>query len=168
MPEVTLAPWSDDDLATLRRSNAPEMMTYLGGPESEEGLVARHERYLRLWKEGTAQMYRIVIADHPEGVGSVGVWNDDHHGNGALETGWAVESAYQGHGIATAAVRTVLRLARDTRGNVEVYAYPRTSNEASNAICRKAGFELIGEESFEYPKDAWSASNIWVHRSATA
>ncbi len=31
-------------------------------------------------------------------------------------------------------------------------AYPKVDNAASNAICRKAGFELRGEVDFEYPK----------------
>jgi RimJ/RimL family protein N-acetyltransferase len=32
------------------------------------------------------------------------------------------------------------------------HAYPKVAHSASNAVCRKAGFELLGEVDFEYPK----------------
>jgi RimJ/RimL family protein N-acetyltransferase len=164
MGDVALRPWAEDDLETLRRSNAPEMMTYLGGPETEEALVARHERYLRLGREGQAWMFRIVTPDHPEGVGTIGYWRHEHHGEPTFETGWSVETAHQGRGIATAALTAVLADAvrRDPRR--AVYAYPRVENAASNAICRKAGFTREGQEDFEHPKGTWKPSNVWVHR----
>jgi RimJ/RimL family protein N-acetyltransferase len=34
-------------------------------------------------------------------------------------------------------------------------------NEASNAICRKLGFELLGEEDFEYPPGNPIRCNDW-------
>ncbi|WP_308797434.1 GNAT family N-acetyltransferase [Agromyces silvae] len=162
MSDVALRPWAADDLETLRRANAPEMMTYLGGPETEEQLVARHERYLRLGSEGAAWMFRIVTPDHPEGVGTIGYWRHEHHGEPAFETGWAVESAYQGRGFATAALRLAVADAAHREPGTPVYAYPRVANAASNAICRKAGFTLEGEEDFEHPKGTWAASNVWV------
>lgn len=164
MHDVALRPWAADDLATLRRANAPEMMTHLGGPETEAQLVARHERYLRLGREGTAWMFRIVTADHPEGVGTIGYWRHEHHGARAFETGWAVETAHQGHGIATTALLLVLADAARREPGTPVYAYPRVANAASNAICRKAGFTLEGEEDFEHPKGTWATSNVWAFR----
>ena len=69
-----LEPWSEFGLELLRRNNVPEMMTYLGGPETEEQLVARHQRYLEYWRLGTARMFRVVISGVPQGVGLVGYW----------------------------------------------------------------------------------------------
>lgn len=168
MGDVALRPWADDDLETLRRSNAPEMMTYLGGPETEEALVARHERYLRLVRDGEAWMFRIVTPDHPEGVGTIGYWRHEHHGEPAFETGWSVETAHQGQGIATAALAAVLADAARRDPQLPVYAYPRLENAASNAICRKAGFTLEGQEEFEHPRGTWKLSNVWVRRPADA
>lgn len=168
MSDIALRPWADDDLETLHRSNAPEMMTFLGGPETEEALAARHERYLRLGREGQAWMFRITTPEHPEGVGTIGYWRHEHHGEPALETGWAVETAHQGRGIATAALAAVLADAARREPSLPVYAYPGVENAASNVICRKAGFTLEGEERFEYPKGTWATSNIWVHRPAPA
>jgi len=46
-PHVALRAWTDGDLPLLRGLlGDPAMMTYLGGPESEEKLLARHQRYL--------------------------------------------------------------------------------------------------------------------------
>ena len=104
MTDVTLRPWSADDLDLLRRANTHELMDQLGGPETDEQVIARHERYLRLQREGTAHQFRIVIPEHPEGVGIVGYWQREHDGEPALEAGWSVEEAYRGQGIAPAAV----------------------------------------------------------------
>ena len=63
MIEVTLHPWSPDDLDLLRRANTPELMDQLGGPETDDQVIARHERYLRLQREGTGHQFRIEIPD---------------------------------------------------------------------------------------------------------
>ena len=57
MTDVTLHPWSDDDLDLLRRANTHELMDQLGGPESDEQMVARHERYLR----NTRSLARVAL-----------------------------------------------------------------------------------------------------------
>ncbi|MET0976780.1 MAG: GNAT family N-acetyltransferase [Leifsonia sp.] len=167
MADLTLVPWSDADLATLRRSNVPEMMEYLGGPESEQKLLERHERYLRLNREGTAQMYRIATAEHPEGVGVIGFWEHDWNAEAALEAGWSVEPAHQGRGLATAALEAIAERAAATRPGLALYAFPRVDNTASNAICRKAGLSFEGEADFEYPKGNPIRSNVWVLRPRT-
>ncbi|MET0725786.1 MAG: GNAT family N-acetyltransferase [Leifsonia sp.] len=164
MPAITLVPWSDDDLDTLRRSNADEMMTYLGGPETEEQLVARHERYLRLAREGTARMFRIGTDAHPEGVGVIGFWQTEHEGLAVYEAGWSVETAHQGQGIASESLVAVIALARADGERPALHAYPRVDNLASNAICRKAGMELRGEFDFEYPPGTPIRCNDWAVR----
>ncbi|GAA1757558.1 GNAT family N-acetyltransferase [Agromyces humatus] len=164
MADVRLVPWSDDDLATLQRGNTPEMMANLGGPETDEALAARHERYLRFWREGSARMFRIVIEGHPEGVGSIGYWRREIPGeSNALECGFSVESAYQGRGIATRALLVLIADARARGETGRLWAYPRVDNVGSNAICGKAGFRLEGQEEFEYPPGNWQTSNNWVY-----
>jgi hypothetical protein len=44
-----------------------------------------------------------------------------------------------------------------------VHAFPPPDNAASNAVCRNAGFTLLGPVEFEYPKGSFSTSNDWVH-----
>lgn len=168
MADVNLKPWADDDLDLLRRSNVPVMMEYLGGPESEQKLQERHVRYLRLGREGTASMFRITTAEHPEGVGVIGFWEHDWKGEPSLESGWSVEPGYQGQGIATAALRAVCAEAAARRPGLTVYAFPRVDNAASSAICRKAGFEFRGEDDFEYPPGHPIRSNVWAFPSTAA
>jgi RimJ/RimL family protein N-acetyltransferase len=42
-----------------------------------------------------------------------------------------------------------------------VHAFPSPDNGASNAICRKAGFTLLGEVEFEFPKGRFVPCNDW-------
>jgi len=162
MTEVVLRPWSDADLDLLRRANTPELMDQLGGVETDEQVIARHERYLRMQREGTGFQFRIVIPGHPEGVGTVGYWHRDEGGEQALEAGWSVEEAYRGRGIAPAAVMAMLDLARAAGETLPVHAYPRVDNPASNAVCRKAGFTLVREADFEISPGNVLHTNDWV------
>ena len=162
MTDVELRPWSADDLDLLRRANTPELMDQLGGVESDEQVIARHERYLRLWREGTGFQFRIVIPGHPEGVGIVGYWHRDERGERVLEAGWSVEEEYRGRGIAPAAVVAMLDIARAAGETLPVHAYPRVDNPASNAVCRKAGFTLLREADFEVTPGNTLHTNDWV------
>ncbi|KQM80834.1 GNAT family N-acetyltransferase [Agromyces sp. Leaf222] len=163
MTDVTLAPWSPDDLDLLRRANTPELMDQMGGPETDEQVIARHARYLRLQAEGTAHQFRIMIPGHPEGVGMVGYWQHEHAGEPAFESGWSVEAEYRGQGIAPAAVSVMLEVARTAGEVLPVHAYPRVDNPASNAVCRKAGFTLLGPLEFEVKPGIVLHTNDWVH-----
>jgi RimJ/RimL family protein N-acetyltransferase len=42
-----------------------------------------------------------------------------------------------------------------------MHAFPNVDNEASNAICRKLGFELLEAREFEYPKGHLMTCNDW-------
>ncbi|GAA1847400.1 GNAT family N-acetyltransferase [Agromyces salentinus] len=168
MADVTLVPWSADDLDLLRRANTPELMDQMGGPETDEQVIARHEKYQRLWREGTGFQFRIVIPGHPEGVGIVGYWELAHGDEPAFESGWSVEAEYRGLGIAPAAVLAMFAAVR-ARGDVRpVHAYPRVDNPASNAVCRKAGFTLLGPVEFEVTPGRVLHTNDWVHDLSAA
>lgn len=162
MTEVTLQPYSVDDLDLLRRANTPELMDQLGGPETDEQVIARHERYLNLARDGAGRQLRIIIPGHPEGVGIVGYWRHERRGEPALESGWSVESEYRGQGIAPAAARALLDAARAAGETLPVHAYPRVDNLASNAVCRKAGFRLLGPLEFEVAPGRILQTNDWV------
>jgi len=42
-----------------------------------------------------------------------------------------------------------------------VHACPSIDNSPSNAICRRLGFELMGDYEFEYPKGHFMRCNDW-------
>ncbi|MFD9060953.1 GNAT family N-acetyltransferase [Kitasatospora purpeofusca] len=169
---VRLEPWSEGDSELLRALNAPELMTHLGGPESEEALARRHRRYVDLTADGTraGRMFRIVLL--PTGsaevtgaaeatAGAIGFWDREWAGEQVYETGWAVLSAFQGRGVARAAARAVAERARAEGLHRHLHAFPSVDHPASNAVCRAAGFELLGPQDFEYPPGHPIRCNDW-------
>ncbi|MFF0561017.1 GNAT family N-acetyltransferase [Streptomyces sp. NPDC004266] len=160
---VRLEAWSEGDAGLLRALNAPELTDHLGGPETEEQLVRRHRRYVRLSADGTGagRMFRIVLLPEEVAVGSIGFWARTWDGEPVYETGWAVLPGFQGRGVATAATRAVVAEARAAGLHRHLHAFPSGDNVASNAVCRKAGFELLGERDFEYPPGRPMRCNDW-------
>jgi RimJ/RimL family protein N-acetyltransferase len=140
---LRLETWSAGDLWLVTALNGdPAMMRHLGGPESPSKLAERQAKY----EKPASGMFKIVLGS--EAVGSVGYWEREGAG---FETGWAVLPAFQGRGIASAATALAIKRAREERRHRFIHAYPSVENPASNAICRKLGFELLGEHDFEYP-----------------
>ncbi|MGN8554073.1 UNVERIFIED_CONTAM: GNAT family N-acetyltransferase [Microbacterium sp. SLM126] len=136
---VQLRPWDAGDLPVLMRANSTEMTAHLGGPESEEAVRERHERYLRLNAAGEACMLRIDVDGEP--AGGIGYWATDHEGAPAFETGWSVEPRFQGRRVAREALRQLTRLVAADGRRTLLVAYPGVDNVASNALCRSLGFE---------------------------
>lgn len=148
-PRIDLRPWSEGDLGLLRRLNGPESTLHLGGPESEERVADRHRRYLVL---GEGRMFRVEVDGVP--AGSTGYWTRSWRGEAVWEVGWSVLPEFQGRGVASAAARV-----EGTHG--WAHAFPSVDHSASNAVCRKAGFTLLGEVDFEYPPGRWMRCHDW-------
>ncbi|MDG0794833.1 GNAT family N-acetyltransferase [Cohnella ginsengisoli] len=158
---VEIVPWSAGHLELLHRMNAPEMTEHLGGPETEAQVAERHERYMRIAEKGAGRMFAVVLLPGQELVGTVGYWDRTWQGEQVCEMGWGILPAYQGKGIATAAVAQAIEAVRAEGARREIHAYPGAGNPASNAVCRKLGFALIGEIEFEYPPGSWMRCNDW-------
>ena len=62
----------------------------------------------------------------------------------------------------------MLEQARAAGETLPVHAYPRVDNAASNAVCRKAGFTLLGEADFEISPGNVLHTNDWVIELAPA
>lgn len=106
-------------------------------------------------------MFKIVDEETGEAAGSVGYWEKDWRGGTVYETGWSVLPEFQGRGIAAAATRLVIEAARGDGKHRYLHAFPSVENAPSNAICRKLGFELLGDSEFEYPKGSFMRCNDW-------
>ncbi|MFB6978642.1 GNAT family N-acetyltransferase [Streptomyces scopuliridis] len=166
-PRIRLDPWSEGDLGLLRAMNAPELMSHLGGPETEEQLLTRHRRYVDLSADrtGRGRMFRIVLlpageaAD--EAVGTIGFWEQTWQGRRIYETGWGVVAAHQGRGIAAAAAAAVVEKARAEGAYRSLHAFPSVGNRSSNALCRRVGFSLQGPCEVEFPKGHLMRANDW-------
>ncbi len=160
--KVRLEPWGPDDLPVLRRTMGdPEMTKHLGGPETEEKLVERHAKYQHVGHDGSGRMFTIVLEDTGQKVGSLGYWEREWRGGMVYETGWSVMTEFQGRGIAAKATGLVIEGARNERKHRYLHAFPKIENLPSNAICRKLGFELLGECDFEFPPGNPIRCNDW-------
>jgi RimJ/RimL family protein N-acetyltransferase len=160
---IRLRPHGPDDLWLQRRLlGDPAMTEHLGGPESDEQIVRRHERFLAVTDPAVEAMFVAELGPDWRPVGSVGYWEhalDD--GTIAWETGWFVLPEFQGRGIATAATRLAIDAAWRAVPR-PMHAYPSVDNAASNAVARKLGMRLLGSSEFEYPKGHWMTCNDWV------
>ncbi len=160
-PHVQLEPWTDNDLDLLRRLNSPEMTAHLGGPETDDQVVNRHNRYLAGSDPVRSQMFSVVLLPERVAVGSIGYWERDWRDESVYETGWMTLSEYQGRGIATAATAAAIESARARHAHRYMHAFPSVDNPPSNAICRKLGFNCLGEYDFEYPPGNILRCNDW-------
>jgi len=157
-----LRDWEEGDLPLLQASlGDPAMTRHLGGPESPPQIAARHQRYVALAGTGTGHMLIILVGREQEAAGSVGFWDKEWQDEQVYEMGWSVLPAYQGRGIATQATILALEEAQRDGRHRHVHAFPSVDNAASNATCRKAGFILMREYDFEYPKGHLMRCNDW-------
>jgi RimJ/RimL family protein N-acetyltransferase len=153
---VHIEPWGEGDLPLLERLNAPEMTRHVGGPETPEKVAERQTRY-----ELPDSRQYVIVEPGGEHIGWVGYWEHAWNGDEVWETGWAVVPASQGRGAATTAMNQLLPIARAERLRRFVHAYPMTVNAPSNAICRKLGFELLGEADFPARGGMTLRVNVW-------
>ncbi|MGW7437393.1 GNAT family N-acetyltransferase [Streptomyces sp. NPDC054849] len=165
---VRLEPWSADDFWLLERKNEPAMTAHLGGPEPAAKLADRQRRYeaMSAREPAAGRMFRVVreAAGRDESVGSVGFWEREWQGLSVYEAGWGVLPEFQGRGLAVAALTELLVYVRTHGSRDSVHAFPGTDHPASNAVCRRAGFECLGEVVFEYPPGVPHPSFDWRHQ----
>lgn len=144
MDGLALRLWSVDDLPLLRAANSPSMTSHLNGPESDDDIVARHERYLQLVSTGEARMFVLEEEDEVP-LGSIGCWKIDWRNQPAWEAGWFVLPSAQGRGVAARALALLIANLREhPAGRRFMLAFPSVDNAASNAVCRRAGFVIEG------------------------
>ncbi|WP_043500503.1 GNAT family N-acetyltransferase [Streptomyces glaucescens] len=158
--DVRLVPWADDDFRLLRGTSSLEMTGHLGGPESEDEPAARHRGYLEL-EPAAGRMYRVVLADGGGTAGPVGFWERAWRGGTVWGTGWAVLPGFRGRGLAVRAARAVVEEARAAGRHRRLHAWPKVTHTASNKVCERAGFTLLGPVGFEYPKGHRITCHDW-------
>jgi len=146
---IELTPYTEGDFAlTEALETDPETMLHLGGPVSIESVRTAHERRLG----GDHPEWWLKIVPEPDGhaAGVIGIWDSVWNGDRIDEAGWMVLPEFRGRGIASQALALLLDRARAESRIETVHAFPNVENEASNALCRRAGFELLGESEIEF------------------
>lgn len=160
METVTLREWSADDLDLLRMANTAEMTEHLNGGETEQQLIERNERYLRLGRAGEARMF-VIVDDGDRRLGSIGYWRAEWRGEPVLEAGWFVVPEAQGRGVAARALGLLIDDAREHRaGRRLLTAFPAVANAGSNGVCRRGGFTLAASKTVTF-RGAELVLNEW-------
>ena len=137
----------------------PEMTSEIGGPRPARDLQEKLETIVHEVKDGRT-WFSVVLPDEGEPwAGWVCIWEHEEDGERFSEMGWMTIPQLQGRGLATAAVQELLERARSERKRGEIRAYPAITNAASNAICRKAGFTLVGQK--KLGRESVLLSNDW-------
>ena len=140
----------------------PQSTAHLGGPETDEQIARRHERYLAMTDPAKGAMFVIEAGPDWQPAGSVGYWEQtEADGTVVWETGWYVLPELRGRGIAGAGTRLAIDAAWAAVRR-PMHAYPNVDNGPSNAICRKLGMRLRATSEYEYPKGHWMTCNDWV------
>jgi RimJ/RimL family protein N-acetyltransferase len=143
---VELEAYTDADFwLTEALETDPEVMRELGGPIEHDRLPEIHRRRL-----GDPWWFKIVAEPGGEAVGTIGVWETRQGDEVLHETGWMVLPAHQGRGIASAALTLLIERAKAEPRFLSLHAFPPVTNAPSNALCRKFGFDLLGQADFVY------------------
>jgi RimJ/RimL family protein N-acetyltransferase len=161
---MELVPCTAEDVwLTEALETDPRVMAELGGPQAIEYARDVHARRVAGIRDGNWWL-KIVPEPGARPVGTIGLWPAEWEGSTISETGWMVLPDHQGKGHASAALSLLLERARAARTWGDIHAFPGATNEPSNALCRKFGFELLGSTDVDYG-DRRLAVNHWVLRA---
>jgi RimJ/RimL family protein N-acetyltransferase len=154
----------EDEWLTVALETDPRVMAELGGPWTVEEAKATHRR--RMKGIGTGENWGFTVVPEPGSppVGTIMLWPSEWDGEAISETGWMILPEHQGRGHGSAALALLLEKARADGRWGDIHAFPGATNGASNALCRKAGFELIGTGNADYG-DRHFPVNHWVWRA---
>ena len=143
---MQLLPYTEADLQlTEALETDPEVMRELGGPIPRSEIPGIHRRRL-----GDPWWFKIAIEPDGPAAGTIGIWEKDFRGATLHETGWMVLPAFQGRGVASAALALLIERVRAEPRFDSMHAFPPVTNAPSNALCRKFGFSLLEEADFVY------------------
>ncbi|MUH58986.1 GNAT family N-acetyltransferase [Bifidobacterium canis] len=132
-----------------------------GGSTADTAPVTYESR--AQWLAGHTDPYAVFILEHtddtgamtPVGFSALSVFYDRPGYDGVCDLAYYLDPDWQGRGIGTFALRTLLEECR-ARSMRKACAIIFAENTASNALVRKAGFQKFGE----MPEAAYDAKGI--------
>ena len=147
---MELVPYTDADVWLIEALETdPQVMAELGGPWPKEKIPEIHRRRLEYMASGNWYL-KIIPSPGSDPVGTIMVWRSESEDAPGAEVGWTILPEHQGRGYGTKALRLLLERIGEEGGWGDIHAFPGVTNGASNALCRKFGFELTGEEEVDY------------------
>ena len=123
-------------------------------PEQHSALLAE--------QEAGAGAYYVLVAEDGSVLGRFNLYRFE---DGTAELGYRVAQDVAGHGVATATVRELCRLAAARHGLRTLRAATTRENAASRKVLTKAGFVLAGPAD---PADLGGKPGTWYQRELAA
>jgi RimJ/RimL family protein N-acetyltransferase len=148
---------AEGDLALwLEHVNTPEVLAFLGGPQSPEKIAESFDRMREAQAQGRPSFYMMALKDGGEMVGRCGLATIDPEQapdalRGQIQIGWTVCPDHWGKGYASEAARMWLAIAFERHDAPAVYAQTSERNKASWRIMQKLGMRRLAELDYEDP-----------------
>ena len=133
------------DLAEAVNANRDHLRTFLPWAEEPATVDAQAIRLAvgrEAFDHGGDANYTITSGRRV--IGGIGLHR--RRGPGVIEIGYWVTAEVEGQGVVTAAVRRLLRVCFEDDGALVVQIRHHRDNERSEAVPRRLGFTLVGEE----------------------
>jgi ribosomal-protein-alanine N-acetyltransferase len=130
------------------------------GDEFYAQFTARHSDLLADQEAGRCACY-VLVAEDGSVLGRFNLYDVE---DGTAVLGYRVAQHVAGHGVATAAVRELRRLAAARHGLHTLRAATPSENVASRKVLAKAGFVPVGPAD---PADIGGKSGTWYQRDLT-
>ncbi|HEX2834186.1 MAG TPA: GNAT family N-acetyltransferase [Thermoanaerobaculia bacterium] len=153
--------WNGNDVALASRLWCePGVMRFLGGPYSNEELLARLEREASNLETYGIQYWPVYVDGEFAGCCGIKPVPDD---DTKFEIGFHFLPRFWGRGLAFEAARATMRYATERLHVRELYAGHHPGNESSRRLLEKLGFAQIGTHFFartglQHPWMKWSAA----------
>ncbi len=162
-PVVTIQVLETSSIAGLleigRRNSAAAPAGQPAEPYDEQAERARLERKLAEQAQGSGHYWTI----HVDGVlaGDIG-FNELHRGKvQSANLGYMVDARHRRRGVATAALRLVIRQSFETLHLHRLDAGALVTNRASQRVLEKAGFRRIGLLERHFYEDGEWRDHVW-------
>lgn len=142
---------SDDLDLYIGMFSDPSVMAELGGPLSSDEISEKLRADVAAAASDSAWVLAI-LPDETAGraVGNISIWMSERDGEALVEMGWMLLREFHGRGYGSEAAHlALLRALAEDRWRV-IHAFPGITNTASNAMCRKNGFTMLGETEVDY------------------
>ena len=143
---LELWPLAETDAAALAAMNAdPEVMRFLGGPQTRAASDASIARSVAAWADHGFGRWAVRRREDGVFLGWVTLDMADHPViDGEVEIGWRLVCAAWGNGVASEAAGTVLAWAFAVPGVRCVVALADAENRASCRVAEKIGMRRMG------------------------
>jgi ribosomal-protein-alanine N-acetyltransferase len=154
-PRLTLAPWTERDLAPFAALNAdPEVMRFFPATLSSEQSDALVGRLLGMWAEHGYGFSAVRRREDDAFIGMVGiqkVLNPAYPFAPAVEVGWRLANAFWRQGYASEAARAALAHGFDVLDLPEIVAFTTVTNLPSRAVMASLGLTRDPADDFLHP-----------------